>query len=120
MSFTPTGSARQEVQPFTQMKRDLAMESMSFAAQATNPTAPLPAQSPATSTLIYRGVTYEVPQQRVNRKQQAQERLAQLVGQRLIYRGSTYEIEPAAPPAPVVATTMHRLIYRGTTYLKAV
>jgi hypothetical protein len=95
------------------------MQSMSFDSQATNPLATIPAQPPATYTLIYRGLTYEVSQQRVNRGEQAQERLAQLVGQRLIYRGSTYEIRPVAPPAPVVPTTMHRLIYRGMTYMKA-
>lgn len=51
-----------------------------------------PVSSSATHTLIYRGVTYQVPQQRVNRTVQAQVRFAQLVGKRLIYRGATYEI----------------------------
>jgi Domain of unknown function (DUF4278) len=97
-----------------------AMQSMSFSAQDTHPVANNSANSSAMHTLVYRGVTYQGPQQQVNRTVQAQARLAQLVGKRLIYRGVTYEIGSALVSEAIAPKTMQRLIYRGETYLKAV
>jgi hypothetical protein len=96
------------------------MQLTSSVYQRTNSVMNIPADSPVTHTLVYRGVTYQIPQQRVSRAAQEQARLAQLIGKRLIYRGATCGIVRTSIPEAIAPKPMHRLIYRGTTYLKAV
>jgi hypothetical protein len=70
----------------------------------------------AMHTLIYRGATYLVPQQRTKLK--IIPRWEQVLGKILIYRGATYRI--GCPQTPEIAHPKRPclLIYRGTAYLK--
>jgi hypothetical protein len=67
-------------------------------------------------TLIYRGTTYQVPQQRTQLT--VIPRWEQLLGKTLIYRGATYRI--GYPKTTEIAHQKRAclLIYRGTAYLK--
>jgi Domain of unknown function (DUF4278) len=71
-----------------------------------------PTADKATHTLIYRGTTYEVPQQKLPAR--TPEEITQLIGKRLTYRGTTYKIIPAATPVP---RTARQLCYRGVTFV---
>lgn len=67
-----------------------------------------------TRILIYRGLTYEVPQHPVSAR--TPEEISQLIGKHLIYRGTTYKIVPASPSTVLESKTPQKLCYRGVTY----
>jgi Domain of unknown function (DUF4278) len=65
--------------------------------------------------LIYRGINYEVSQQRVEQLKRTTEEIVALAGKELIYRGNRYQLVPAGLPIAVKKVGKH-LIYRGATY----
>lgn len=68
-----------------------------------------------TATLIYRGDTYEVPQQRVDRPKRTPEEVAALTGKELIYRGDRYKCASASLPV-AAKKAGKQLNYRGEIY----
>jgi len=93
------------------------MQLMSFFSQAMNYIAANTAQLPATHKLMYRGVSYHMPQPRMN-SAETSAMVAPLMGKRLLYRGASYEIGSTLPTAKAEPTKVYRLTYRGTSYLK--
>jgi hypothetical protein len=73
-----------------------------------------PAVAESTQKLIYRGMTYDVPQCAVP-AYTPQEKL-RLIGKRLSYRGATYEIKPALMTATSAPKVSQKLCYRGVTF----
>lgn len=69
-----------------------------------------------TSTLVYRGIAYEVPRSRLHRS----ERISTApIKPELIYRGVRYNPTVVVPKA-YAATISQRLLYRGATYVRPV
>ncbi|MGB8699780.1 MAG: DUF4278 domain-containing protein [Thermosynechococcaceae cyanobacterium] len=73
-----------------------------------------PAAVEPTHKLIYRGLTYDVPQNPVPARSPAE--MLQLLGKRLSYRGLTFEIVPAFMMANPVPKPVQQLRYRGLTF----
>jgi hypothetical protein len=75
----------------------------------------LPVAEKSTITLIYRGVRYEIPKNRIHRPDRTAEHMAALMGKELVYHGIRYKLAPACP-LPTLTKIGLRLTYRGVTY----